>query len=325
MSAPAPIQLELPTPFAVGPVNAWLFVQPEVVLVDCGQDTPDCRAALWAGLAAHGVTPADIDRIIITHPHVDHVGLAGALVAAGARSVWVSDAAYGWIADHPASWQTRVDYIAQIADTLGLPPEWRDAYVAFMRAMPALWGTIPPAALRRYPIDGQLEFGGLTWDVLYMPGHTQTQTCFHAPATGWLLSADMLLARAPVPVIEPPLDGTTDNRVRGLPQFVASLAQLATRPITRVFPGHGAPFDNAAATIARQQQRIAARTAETLAHVAAGQQTLVELLAALYPDFPPAARFNALGMALGYLDLLEAAGAIQFDPRDRVWRLPPAA
>ena len=76
-----PIRLELPTGLDVGPVNVYLFRQPEPVLVDAGIRSADSWEALQFGLAEHNLTVMDISRVIITHPHVDHFGQAGTIAA----------------------------------------------------------------------------------------------------------------------------------------------------------------------------------------------------------------------------------------------------
>jgi len=69
--------LPLPTPFPVGPVNAYLAEGEPLTLIDTGPKDDATRAALAAALKVHGHRLEDIRRIILTHHHVDHVGLAG--------------------------------------------------------------------------------------------------------------------------------------------------------------------------------------------------------------------------------------------------------
>ena len=119
-----PIRLELPTDLGVGPVNAYLFTQPEVVLVDAGIKTDACWEALVDGLAAHGLAPADVARIVITHTHVDHYGLAGRLVAESDATVWVSELGAPWLSAADEKWQERLVYYRDdFLRHLGLPAE----------------------------------------------------------------------------------------------------------------------------------------------------------------------------------------------------------
>ena len=66
----------LPTPFPVGPINAYVLEGEPLTLVDCGANSADGMLALERGLAALGHTLADIGQLFITHQHIDHEGLA---------------------------------------------------------------------------------------------------------------------------------------------------------------------------------------------------------------------------------------------------------
>jgi len=80
--------ISIPTPFPVGPVNAYLLPEEPVTLVDTGPKTAAARAALEQGLAAAGVPLRAVRRIILTHGHTDHFGLAATLVAETGATVY---------------------------------------------------------------------------------------------------------------------------------------------------------------------------------------------------------------------------------------------
>ncbi|HTH37499.1 MAG TPA: MBL fold metallo-hydrolase, partial [Pyrinomonadaceae bacterium] len=70
------LPISVPTPFYVGDVNVYLIREDPVTLIDVGPKTPEAAEALRGGLAAHGVKFSDIHRIVLTHAHEDHCGLA---------------------------------------------------------------------------------------------------------------------------------------------------------------------------------------------------------------------------------------------------------
>ena len=70
------IPISLPTPFYVGDVNVYLIREDPVTLIDVGPKTPEAAAALARGLADHGLRFNDVRRIVLTHAHEDHCGLA---------------------------------------------------------------------------------------------------------------------------------------------------------------------------------------------------------------------------------------------------------
>jgi len=69
-------RLDLPTRPPIGTVNVYAFTDERVTLIDTGPNCPECYEALRSQLREVGLTPADVERIVLTHGHVDHHGLA---------------------------------------------------------------------------------------------------------------------------------------------------------------------------------------------------------------------------------------------------------
>lgn len=309
-----PIRIELPIGWAMGSVNAYLFTQPEVILVDAGIKSDPCWAALVEHLAVHGVAVPDISRVIITHPHVDHFGLAGRIIAESDATVWIFDQGAPWLISLAEMWAERLafyrrDFLPQI----GLPPESDRMILAGMEELGAQADPVPAERVVTFHKDGALRMGGMGWQVIHTPGHAAAQTVFYQPDTRQLLSADMLLAAAPAPVVEHPLTGE-ERRAPELPQFLRSLDILEALEIETVYPGHGRPFGDHRRVIARQRDRLQARRNECLELIRGGLATVPQLLESMYAHQPPAGRVAGLWMLVGYLDLLIADGLIRQEP-----------
>ena len=73
------VPISLPTPFYIGPVNVYLIPEDPVTLIDTGPKTKEAVDTLRAALRTEGLAVADIRRIVLTHAHEDHCGLARAL------------------------------------------------------------------------------------------------------------------------------------------------------------------------------------------------------------------------------------------------------
>lgn len=304
-----PIRLELPTEFEMGTVNAWLFLEPEPVLVDSGVPTEASWQALTAGLAAHDLTPADLQRVIITHPHVDHFGQARRLVEAGAAEVWIADLGVAWLLDPQRKWQGRIDFYRDVfLPQVGLPPELQKLILGYFQQMQVSSQAVPADKLSVFRVGDMLPLGGLGWQVLHMPGHASEQTCFYQAETGQFISADMLLSRTPTPVVERPSDGKT--RPPTLPIYLESLARVEALAIEMVYPGHGRAFSGHRELIQRQRQRIMQRKEEAFQLVQQGHHSPMEIVNIMYANRPLQARVPGLWMLLGYLDLLQAEGRV---------------
>lgn len=304
-----PIQIELPTLFSVGPVNTYLFTDPEPTLIDCGLSTEESWQVLVDGLRQHGLVIADIQRVVITHAHADHMGMAGRLTENGPAQIWVSDLVYEWAVNLQIMWQQRTEFYGNFLRTIGLHPDQDQSVVSKLNSVPTSWDPIPTERVTTFAVDDVLDLGDHLWQSIYLPGHTNTQTGFYQADTGQFLSADMLLALTPTPVIELPLDGSNE-RLPGLPQFLESLDLVEAMEIDQVYPGHGDPFGDHHKLIQRQRARIEQRKTECYELVKRGTDMVDAILAEMYPHYPPIARFAALGMLVGYLDLLIAEGLV---------------
>ena len=314
-----PIRIELPTGLQVGTVNVYLFTEPEPVLVDAGMRTPESWEALQVGLAENGLTVLDLSRIFITHAHIDHYGQAGTIVTHSDADVWISDLGASWLTTTNELWQHRLLFYQQeFLPKTGLPQPITAGIVAGLQALAAQVDPIPLQNIHTFRLDGVVQMGGMPWQVLYTPGHASMQTCFYQPQTKQLLSADMLLAITPTPVVEAPPPGQK-RRVPALPQYLKSLAILKALDVDQVYPGHGRPFTNHRKVIKRQYKRIMQRKAECLEFITAGCHTVAELLDKMYAHHPAQQRIAGLWMLIGYLDLLEEDGTIEKSLVNGVW------
>jgi len=187
-----------------------------------------------------------------------------------------------------------------------------------LQAMADQRDPLPPQRICAFRTDGVLQMGGKTWQVLFTPGHASMQTCFYQPETRQLLSADMLLAITPVPVVESPPVGSRE-RVPALPLFMQSLDLIEALDVEVVLPGHGRPFRQHRQVIQRQRERIFERKNECLGWVEAGSSTLAELLDKMYAHRAIQFRFAGLWMLVGYLDLLMSEGVVKQRTINKVW------
>ena len=180
MNHELPIRIELPTAYGMHTVNAWLFVNPEPVLIDCGEDTEASWKALQAGLANHGLNIQDLSRVIITHAHVDHMGMIGRIAAHSDAEIWVSELVEEWAVNLEEMRETRIQAIDHvILELLGDPEApLRKLFLSIFQTFSNSWKAAPAHRVRVYELEESLTFGGREWNTLYTPGHSITQSCF---------------------------------------------------------------------------------------------------------------------------------------------------
>jgi glyoxylase-like metal-dependent hydrolase (beta-lactamase superfamily II) len=314
-----PIRIELPFLASEGSVNVYLFVEPEPVLIDAGFNSDQNWAALQSGLAAHGLSVADLKRVIITHPHVDHYGLAARIARSGPAEVWMSEVGVDWVRNFPACQQRRIDYYrTTFLPALGLPSTEMDSMLHWMEGTLAAWEPIPSERIAGFAIERDLWLGGLPWQVLHLTGHDSHLTAFYQPETRQLLSADALIIPTATPVVEAPPAG--QPRRPALPQMVHSLERLAQLDVETVHPGHGVPFGDHRTVIQGQIDRIHQRKQECWQLVAAGAGTVAEVFQRMYGSRANSVGAAGLWMVVGYLDLLVGEGQLRVDESDGLWR-----
>ena len=302
-----PIQLELPTIFEDMTVNAWLIKGSEPTLIDCGEKTGKLWHSLLNGLKINGLGIEDIKKVIITHAHLDHIGIANKITQHSDAKIWVNEYVYDWAVDLKTMLDRRTDAIMGLVNQ-HLPNKLTKAYFGFgFQKLAPLWDEIPKDKLEVFPMNGKIDIGGQDWDIVYTPGHCINQTCFYNPKNGHLLSADMLLRIIPIPIIDAGL-APPYARVKSLVMHLASYEKLDKLNISKVFPGHFEAFENAHEIIQKQVKKIHARKEKCFQLIQKGVRQTIDLAHAIYPN-----RINnaTLFMVIGFLDILQEEGRIE--------------
>lgn len=302
------IPLALPTPYPVGPVNAYLLPGPPVTLVDCGPKTPEALAALREGLAQAGARLEEIERVVITHGHLDHFGLAATVAAESGAEVCAHRA------DLPKLTGDRafVEPMRALMREAGFPSDVAEALLEALRRYRGQFDPITPACLLN---DGDLlPMADGALEVLHTPGHAQGHVCLRDG--GALISGDLLLEEiSPNPLVE--IDGN-GCRIRTLPALLRSLQRIAAIEPAITYPGHGDPIPEPAGRARELLLHHEARK-ERLAQMLAGRVwTLREITAAWFPGLSPSNLILGLSEVLGHLDLIEEAGRLAVEHRDGV-------
>jgi glyoxylase-like metal-dependent hydrolase (beta-lactamase superfamily II) len=305
-------RIELPTPFAVGCVNAYLIVSgQQKVLVDCGPRYAKAREALLDGLKNCGVAPNELTGLVLTHGHVDHVGLASEFQSMGV-SVYSHPDVSTWL-EPGGKWDVyRYDFYSRLYQEMGMSEEdraralkefltyrsWNDRSVV---DLPLSDGdALPPLPMFR---------------VIHVPGHAQAAIALWNEQTGELLSGDQLIYHiSSNALIEPRLDapsGHLAERTMSLVDYRNNLTQLAQLPIQKVYPGHGDVFDGAHALIQKRLEDQIRRRDKFLSLLSHLEPCSAFDLALSF--FPAAYRSQAsliLSETLGFLDWAAADGFV---------------
>jgi glyoxylase-like metal-dependent hydrolase (beta-lactamase superfamily II) len=325
------VGIALDTPFLVGPVNVWLIEDEPLTLVDTGPNTATGLLQLRAELGARGHRLEDLGRIVLTHQHVDHCGLAGPLAElSGAEVV----AFTGMDAQLEHARQAAVGderYNRALMRAYGVP---ESSVAGWWSARLDSTGFFSDVAPVRIVAEGDvLGFAGRELRVHHRPGHSPSDVVLHDGAAGVLIAGDHVLdGHPPIPMIHLPLaggapagipdpaawTGTHDGLVRGsaLLDLRASLRRTRDLGAQVALTGHGAVVEDVAANVDR---RLAEHDDDADALLAelrrGGPGTAPELVARTVPG-GRAHPYFGLCTTLGALDQRVEDGAAALDPGD---------
>jgi glyoxylase-like metal-dependent hydrolase (beta-lactamase superfamily II) len=307
-------RLAIPTPFAVGRVNCYLIEDEPLTLVDCGPNSGRSLDELEAALRAHGHRVEDLERIVVTHQHTDHLGLAGILARRSGAEVVVLDLLAPVIEDFAAHAERDDELAGALMLRHGIPRDVVTALRALSRAFRAWGGSVPADRLLR---DGEaLEFGSRTLVAHHRPGHSPSDTVFWDAEARVLLGGDHLIAHiSSNPLIQRPLGGRSgepgDGRPRALLTYLASLRDTRDMPVDVVLPGHGEPVTDHAALIDERfamHERRAARIAELIVEQPRSAHAIA---LALWGNVAVTQAYLTLCEVLGHVDLLLERGQVR--------------
>jgi glyoxylase-like metal-dependent hydrolase (beta-lactamase superfamily II) len=294
-------RLAIPTPFAVGRVNVYLIDDEPLTLVDAGPNSGRSLDELQKGLAELGHAIEDIGLIILTHQHIDHLGLVGIVASRSGAGVAAIDVAVPFVENYSDAAAADDEFAARIMLRNGISEDVVQALRSVSNAFRA-WGA--RADVSRVLRDGDvIELRDRRLEVHFRPGHSPTDTVFLDPERRILLAADHLLKHiSSNPLISrQPGD---EGRPQSLVTYLESLAKTREMDVDLVLPGHGDPIEDHR-TLIDQRFALHARRAEKIHDLIAERpRTAYELAQALWGNIAVTQAYLTLSEVLGHTDIL---------------------
>jgi glyoxylase-like metal-dependent hydrolase (beta-lactamase superfamily II) len=313
-------RLSIPTPFEIGPVNTYLAGR---TLVDPGPDSDEAWSTLLSELRKRDLGPDDVERVLVTHPHPDHFGLAQRLRDEGA-DVCVSERTARIIADFGARLAYEQEFFRPFLERHGVSA----GTARTVTQLPQVFlEYTPPVKTDRILARGdRVDIEGRAVEVLAVSGHAPGELVFtfndgdhgddgNDVGRSAVVGDHVLGDSTPNPLLQPPPPESDDEtRPRVLPAFNRSLGRLREMEFWRILPGHREEITDATGRIDEILAANESRT-EAVAELVDGPTTAVEVMEGLFGDLPATEVFPGMSEAIGHLDVLEERDRVTTDRR----------
>jgi glyoxylase-like metal-dependent hydrolase (beta-lactamase superfamily II) len=299
-------RLAVPTPFAVGRVNAYLIEDEPLTLIDSGPNSAKALDELEQALAARGHAIEDLELLVITHQHIDHFGLAAILARRSGAQVAALQGLDHRLRDFRTDAELDDRFAARIMLRHGVPTD----VVTALRAVSAsfrAWGCTVEVDRPLAPGEA-LELRDRTLTVLHRPGHSPSDTLFWDERRLLLIAGDHLLSHiSSNPLIARPLEAQGDYdgpRPQALLTYIDSLRKTRAMDVELVLSGHGVPITDHAALI-DERLRLHERRAERIRRLIAERpRTAYELACEMWGNVAVTQAYLTISEVLGHVDLL---------------------
>ena len=272
-------------------------------LVDSGWNAPEAYGALMAQLHALGVPLKELRRVVFTHVHPDHYGLAGRLKGDCDAELMLGAPERGFI-------NSRYRRPEGLLERMG---EWLRSHGVPEDKMPDMRGS--SMMVRNYVVAAdpdtllhggeRLKVGAHEWEVIWTPGHSPGHMCFYDAKRRIMITGDHVL-----PTISPNVSRWPGREDDPLGDYLRSLGRLKGLPTRRVLPAHEYSFEDLDGRLTELEEHHEARLQEMLAAVDAGAANTYEIARQIkwsvghFDNFSPPTRRAAMTETLAHLEYL---------------------
>jgi glyoxylase-like metal-dependent hydrolase (beta-lactamase superfamily II) len=310
-------RLAIPTPFAVGRVNVYLIEDDPLTLVDAGPNSGSSLDELQRQLGALGHSIEDLELIVITHQHIDHIGLVQIAAAHSGAEVAAIDHLVPFVENYSEAAAADDAFAMEVMLRHGIPPDVTQALASVSLAFRA-WGS--RAQIGRVLREGDtLEFRDRKLEVHFRPGHSPTDTVFLDAERRMLIAGDHLLEHISSNPLISRLVGSKE-RPQSLVNYMRSLRQTQAMDLDLVLPGHGDPVTDHGALIEERFALHERRAGKIHRLIAERPRTAYDLAQAMWGNIAVTQAYLTLSEIVGHVDLLMNDGRVVEREEDGVVR-----
>lgn len=303
-------KIELPIPFPLKSMNVYFIDDSPRTLVDAGIKTEVSFETLKKGLETIGVGLNSIERILITHGHIDHYGQAKRLSSLSGAPIYIHSKEYGRI----RSFIHSLGFIKSILLRNGAPETLVNEAIHYMESAQIMADSLDEAF---FLDDGDsILFKSMTWKTIHCPGHSPGLICFHWPEKKILFTGDHLLKEiTPNPILNVP-EYRPPFRYPSLKDYLNSLEKIERLDLSLLLPAHGEEVHDVKALIQKIFTHHKERMDRILFSLSIKEKTPFQIAMDLFPGVPPFEVFLGISEAVGHLEILKEKGIVKVNEKE---------
>lgn len=288
----------------------------DTVLIDCGWNTDGAYEALASGMREHGSHPAEISKLLITHVHPDHYGMAGRLKQISSCEVVIHEKDAEVITDRYLAPRNLTEGMARFMEMNGVPP--LDAPNMSMGSMGMLGKVAPVPADEEVKGGEIIKVGDFELELIWTPGHSPGHICMYEPNRKILFTGDHIL-----PTITPNVSINTQTHGSPLGDYIRSLEKVEQLDVDYVFPAHEFDTKELKRRINEIRHHHDERLEEMMRCVDRGGSNAwdvagrVKWATGMLSDFEPFMQRAAVGETIAHLEYLWEEGRLAKVMRER--------
>jgi glyoxylase-like metal-dependent hydrolase (beta-lactamase superfamily II) len=304
--------LQLPIPFPIKTTNVYYVDHSPRTLIDTGIKTEASFEALGKELEALGSRLHHIERILITHGHIDHYGQAKKLSSLSGAPIYLHSKEYGKIRSTLHS----LGLLKSILFRNGIPKGWVEEAIRYIESVQTLADPLEEAF---FLADGDaIPFQSMTWRAVHCPGHSPGLLCFHWPEKKIMFTGDHLLKEVtPNPILNVS-EHVFPFRYPGLREYLTSLEKMERMDLSLLLPGHGEMIHDSKGLIRKVFAHHRERTELITAILSKGDKTSFQIAMDLFPGVPPFEVFLGISEAVGHLEILREQNRVSVTEKDGI-------
>lgn len=308
--APGVFRFRIPIPLPLRHANVYLLAgKSDFILVDAGINTGEAFQALSSAVHGLGWDWQRLRLVILTHGHIDHIGLAGELRKAAGARVHIHPLEREWL---KAFQEFTPEQVTDFFRSHGMTEMEMETADQFSRRVQRVVESVQVDMLDALPDGAEIHVGERRWQTVWTPGHTPGHLCLFSREDGLFLSGDHLLPR-----ISPHISFSPGSRPSPLHDYLASLAHTHSLPVSTTFPAHGQPMPYHRRRIRYLQKHHRSRLTLMLAALAAGPRTARDVAVRVWKRKLSSEDMRfAMLESLAHLRYLEVEGKIEMFRRN---------